>query len=163
MADEETHLEIRSSLTIEEVKSRLKSIMVGTSERQTQYHQKWFGSIHGDQSEFSSIYAGKHIIYYKLRFIAEQHGTTILLKNTAYQNKQIGVALLKGFGFSLGGLPFIFGIVFYDGLISLTTTICVSAIILTLSALAKAKPLSKDEFLRDPEVKILMNTVDGYL
>lgn len=27
MADEETHLEIRSSLTIEEVKSRLKSIM----------------------------------------------------------------------------------------------------------------------------------------
>lgn len=162
MTKEESQLEIKTDLSLEQVKHRIQDIMIGVSERQTQYHHKWIGQIKGDQAEFSSIYAGRTVIYYNLFFYLEQNGTGIRLTNTIYQNRQITIGLLKGLGFSLGGLPLMLSIAFYDGLSGLIITACISALIITLSALAKARPLTQDEFLKDREVKLLMKTIKGY-
>lgn len=162
MADEETQLEIKTDLGPEQVKLRIQDIMIGPSERQTQYHQKWIGHIKGDLVEFSSIYSGRTVIHYKLLLYPDQKGTRIRLTNTVYQNRQMAVGIFKGFGFSFGGIPFIAGIVFYNGLPVLVITAFVSAIVLLLAALAKAEPLSQDEFLSDREVKILLKTIKGH-
>ena len=99
MAEEETSLEIKTDLSPEQVKLRIQDIMIGTSERQTQYHQKWIGHIKGNQVEFSSIYSGRTVIHYKLLLYPEQNGTRMVLTNTVYQNRQMTVGLFKGFGF----------------------------------------------------------------
>lgn len=156
-----TQLDIVTDLTLDEVKRRLREVILEDGERQTQYHQKFVGHINDKEVSFKGILTGRSPTVYHLTFGTINGQTLISLSNNVYDGMMIESAMIKCMMIPVGFIILILGCVFYSSWQELLIAIVISAIIITLSILYKVKPLSREEYLKDPSVRTIMKTING--
>lgn len=161
MLPDNTHLDIVTTLSLDQVKQRLRKVILEPEERQTQYYQQFVGHIEQQDARFRKIRSGEDPTFYTMIFGTMDNQTLVSISNDVYDRRLIAYSMVKTILIPFGFIILILGFVFYRSWFQLLITIGVSATIITLSILFKVKPLSREEYLNDYCVRKIIKIING--
>lgn len=161
MVPDNTHLDIVTTLSLDQVKQRLREVILEPYERQTHYHQRFVGHIDAWGARFRELESGENPTYYTLTFGSLDNQTLVSISNSIYEERLIVYSMVKAMIIPMGIIILILSCVFYRSWVQLLITIGASVIITILAVLYKVKPLSRKEYMADHCVRKIIKTING--
>ena len=161
MLQDNTHLDIVTTLSPDQVKQRLRDVILEPYERQTQYHQQFVGHIDTWGARFRELKSGENPTFYTLTFGTLDNQTLVSISNNIYEERLIVYSMVKAMIIPMGIIILILNCLFYRNWIQLLVTIGASVIITIVAILYKVKPLSRKEYMDDHCVRKIIKTING--
>lgn len=156
-----TYIDVVTDLPLEEVRRRLREIVLEPGERQSQVHQAFKGYIDPKEARFTNRWSRTGTVAYELSFETADEQTQVRLSNNVYQKRSANDVLLKAIIAPFGVFLLIMGLASYNNPSQSFFTIVVSIIFLVISIRNKAKPLTKEEYLNNKDVGFIIETIKG--
>lgn len=158
---ENSHLDIETELSIDEVTKRLQQITIkDTSVAQTTYQQVFMGEITKEGTRLTNFESDhKHRKVYELKFINYDSKTTVRISDFELNKRQITSALLEGLSIPFGVIVLILGFIYAEGEAILITTLSIALLLIVPGFLYKAKPLTEEEYKNDEYIRIIIKTL----